>query len=432
MRDSEGEICQCAMPKPRHAGVHPTVCKGCNGVIEHNAEADNNENWGGDPEGPLAKALEKARKESKKPKKPLKIEKLDTESFEATAYSMIEHHDDYVLKEIADSLRPKYNLEWNEGELSWDYDMKTGNVILHIYDGDNNKLDAITYDRKALAKALKEQGHKNPESWGAEGNGEDMVSCNHCWNKIGSEKEVHVDETVKYEMANDELVCIPCYNIWMKEYENDLDPHYTPFYAESFGGEPIVIDGYMPKRVEVFRDTILFYIGDSAEKRYGHSGVERKLLGDISIIDSKGITKGDIEKLLKREWDGRFLLFEDGGTFVGNVRTYGSEGFEQVHCSKCKRMGYSDQMKEVSSGHLCTRCSRQDIDWGALDKQYGIPKSHRYYHPPTKEDKDSLITRYLNKRNQKRGARKGDPFSWLIIGTGVALVLVANKMEIGK
>ena len=43
----------------------------------------NAENWGGDPEGPLAKALEKARKKSKKSKKPLKIEKLDAESFSA-------------------------------------------------------------------------------------------------------------------------------------------------------------------------------------------------------------------------------------------------------------------------------------------------------------------------------------------------------------
>ena len=38
------------------------------------------ENWGGDPEGPLAKALAKARQDSKKPKKPLKIEKLSAES----------------------------------------------------------------------------------------------------------------------------------------------------------------------------------------------------------------------------------------------------------------------------------------------------------------------------------------------------------------
>ena len=34
------------------------------------------ENWGGDPDGPLAKALAKARAKSKEPRKPLKIEKL--------------------------------------------------------------------------------------------------------------------------------------------------------------------------------------------------------------------------------------------------------------------------------------------------------------------------------------------------------------------
>ena len=38
------------------------------------------ENWGGDPEGPLAKALAKACKSSKKSKPPLKIEKLSAES----------------------------------------------------------------------------------------------------------------------------------------------------------------------------------------------------------------------------------------------------------------------------------------------------------------------------------------------------------------
>ena len=92
----------------------------------------------------------------------------ESETFEATAYSMIEYQDDNCLEEIADSLRPKYGLEYNEGVLEWGYHEKTGNMILYIYDGDNFKLDAITYDRKALAKALKEQGHKNPESWGAE------------------------------------------------------------------------------------------------------------------------------------------------------------------------------------------------------------------------------------------------------------------------
>ena len=43
------------------------------------------ENWGGDPKGKLAVALQKARDKSKEPKKPLKIEKLDGESFSADA-----------------------------------------------------------------------------------------------------------------------------------------------------------------------------------------------------------------------------------------------------------------------------------------------------------------------------------------------------------
>jgi hypothetical protein len=93
---------------------------------------------------------------------------FESETFEATAYSMIEHQDDNCLEEIADSLRPKYGLEYNEGVLEWGFGYKSGDVTLYIYDGEGRQLDIITYDRKALAKALKEQGHKNPESWGAE------------------------------------------------------------------------------------------------------------------------------------------------------------------------------------------------------------------------------------------------------------------------
>ncbi len=73
----------------------------------------------------------------------------------------------------------------------------------------------------------------------AEYDEEDMVYCNHCSDIVGNEKEVYGDETVEYKMANGELVCIPCYKIWMKEYKNDLDPHYSPFYAETFSAEEI-------------------------------------------------------------------------------------------------------------------------------------------------------------------------------------------------
>jgi len=85
-----------------------------------------------------------------------------------TAYSMIEHQDDTCLKQIADSLRDKYGLGPINGFFEWDSD-SDGNLTLGIYDDDNNRLDKIVYDRKALAKALKQVGYRNPESWGAEG-----------------------------------------------------------------------------------------------------------------------------------------------------------------------------------------------------------------------------------------------------------------------
>ena len=64
--------CSCDMPKPRHVGVHPTVCRGCDMVITE----DFYEDWSGGSNGQLSKALAKARASSKKPKKPLKIERL--------------------------------------------------------------------------------------------------------------------------------------------------------------------------------------------------------------------------------------------------------------------------------------------------------------------------------------------------------------------
>ena len=82
---------------------------------------------------------------------------------------MIEHQDDWCLREIAEKVKKeKYGLEWNEGYHMWDWDSSNGNVTLAIYDDENNKLDKIIYDRKALAKALKSVGYENPESWGAE------------------------------------------------------------------------------------------------------------------------------------------------------------------------------------------------------------------------------------------------------------------------
>jgi len=148
----------------------------------------------------------------------------ETTTFNATAYSMIEYQDDNCLKEIADSLRPKYNLEWNEGDLSWDWDSKTGDVILYIYDGDNKKLDEITYDRKALAKALKEQGYKNPESWGAETFGaESGQMCEVCF---GNDDMPYDSDHFTECRRCGKSVCIDC------EGEMEHHPEWSKVCAE--------------------------------------------------------------------------------------------------------------------------------------------------------------------------------------------------------
>jgi len=137
---------------------------------------------------------------------------------------MIEYQDNNCLKEIADSLRPKYNLEWNEGDLSWDWDSKTGDVILYIYDGDNKKLDEITYDRKALAKALKEQGYKNPESWGAETFGaESGQMCEVCF---GNDDMPYDSDHFTECRRCGKSVCIDC------EGEMEHHPEWSKVCAE--------------------------------------------------------------------------------------------------------------------------------------------------------------------------------------------------------
>jgi len=69
----------------------------------------------------------------------------------------------------------------------------------------------------------------------------EMVHCSFCNDIIGTEEEVYDEESVEWYNANGETICPPCYKDWMKEYENDMDMRYTPFYAdtvafESFAG----------------------------------------------------------------------------------------------------------------------------------------------------------------------------------------------------
>jgi hypothetical protein len=166
---------------------------------------------------------------------------------------------------------------------------------------------------------------------------------------------------------------------FMKSLQQDDPDLYDEMMEEMFGAENlseqfIEVDGEWPKRVEVFRDTVLFYVGQMAKIRYGHDGVVRQELGSkdriISIIDPMGIKVSDIEMILNREWDGTYFLFEEGGTIKGGLQQYEAEDWQQVVCEMCDRKGYNDEMRDIKTvkglSHLCSRCSRPDIDWSKI------------------------------------------------------------------
>jgi hypothetical protein len=193
--------------------------------------------------------------------------------------------------------------------------------------------------------------------------------------------------------------------------ENDPDLYdemmEEMFGAENFTDKYIQVNNEWPKRVEIYMDTVLFYVGKMATIRYGHDGVVRKELGSkdriISIIDPMGIKVEDVEKILNREWDGTYFLFEEGGTIMGGLQQYEAEEWRQVECEMCDRQGYSDEMMAIKTvkgpSYLCSRCSRPDINW---DKIY----------PPNKLDMKTygvsmlglFVLGILMRRKQRNGS----------------------------
>ena len=61
----------------------------------------------------------------------------------------------------------------------------------------------------------------------------EMVHCSFCSKIIGTEEEVYDEESVEWYNANGETICPTCHKQREEELRNDLDPHYTPFYAET-------------------------------------------------------------------------------------------------------------------------------------------------------------------------------------------------------
>ena len=143
----------------------------------------------------------------------------------------------------------------------------------------------------------------------------------------------------KHPKKAGESVCKVCYDSGSGYFDmvgNDLADYFEwpedeEFEAENFTEKYIQVNNEWPKRVELFREGVLFYVGEMATIRYGHDGVVRKELGSkdriTGIIDPMGIKVEDVEKILNREWDGSYVLFEEGGTFIGGWRQYEAEEF---------------------------------------------------------------------------------------------------------
>jgi len=174
----------------------------------------------------------------------------------------------------------------------------------------------------------------------AEYDEEDMVSCRHCWNVIGNEKEVYGDETVEYEMANGELVCVPCYKEWMEEYKNDLDPHYSPFYAETLemmgkGINAIVTIDKSPNYIDVL---IFDKDGFAFEGRL--KGINRKVkpsFANAGLVSFEPIRNGQASA----------MYVKNGKSFIGYVEKTSSRRFEAEEVNKETRKLLKEMAEEL-------------------------------------------------------------------------------------
>jgi len=182
-----------------------------------------------------------------------------------------------------------------------------------------------------------DEAYKMDKKMNAEYDEEDMVYCKHCSDIVGNEKEVYGDETVEYEMANGELVCLPCHKIWMKEYKNDLDPHYSPFYAEQVQYEVMVGDIENAEIVSLY---------ETLEKAKADANKRAKTT-DLPIF----VTENRYDDALSQEL----------GTDI--VFTLNAETKLSKTCPNCEKYGM-----DATTDYICDMCAQCK---GCCETSYG-------------------------------------------------------------
>lgn len=240
----------------------------------------NAENWGGDPEGPLAKALEKARKNAKKPKKPLKIERLDAESFEAPKKNLYRDYPEWLtVKERENFHKVRNNIgslmdRIEESDL---YKVKTYEEAKKWLE--DYWLETLT-DRAYLASVLRNTGRdesgkhgkyilfyeppyarviwKHAKAWNNQSLDAESFELSH------DEKATMIYEDIQQNLNNPEAVKVYYKLFWGEEppknYEGDMaldlieaveqnlngKAFVNYMYNEMFGAESFAAEGRCP------------------------------------------------------------------------------------------------------------------------------------------------------------------------------------------
>jgi HAD superfamily hydrolase (TIGR01662 family) len=192
---------------------------------------------------------------------------------------------------------------------------------------------------------------------------EDKVPCSFCSEPIGTVKEVYEDETVDYEVANGEPVCISCYKDWIQEWKNDLDMHYTPFHAESFRADEEFYREYPAKYYQTDEQEGVFFLPDPNDPSDGSYWV---------VHGEDALTKEQSQKNVFGAEAGKYhITWKDGKKGV----TFDFEGGDDMHFDDT----WTDLFWDASNPQV-TESSKKKRRWfGAeesADDWYGLKKAN--------------------------------------------------------
>lgn len=291
------------------------------------------ENWSGDEEGQLAKALAKARERAKQVRKPLKIERLphrdqrslkdfekrEAETFGVETLDWLEANKEYAPTELIIK-RLKESGVWELGDdpyagtwdaINWWATVKIqdgtlvraiptlddrfniniilivgemaegyGRVTVSYTDIDNaNWEDSYPEEMEQLGKELTIIFKNN--GMFQSGDSLEYGDMGEFYNVVWGDLVRHDCATnADLDIYEDDFIVMECNTCGRTATFRQETPYEGPRNAETFDAETfkaedevIVVEGYRPKRVEAWLsagNAVIFYVGDRAELRYTH------------------------------------------------------------------------------------------------------------------------------------------------------------------